>query len=76
MSLIYKNWHNFRKIRAPLGLCSITYCLQATPPPPPPQLSQVFNLRGNYLDCHVNAVSRKRLEIQAYSITKQRTLSE
>ena len=41
-----------------------------------PGLSQDFNLRGNFLGCHVNAVSNKKLEIQAYSITKQKTLSE
>ena len=42
------------------------------------ELSQDFNLRGKSLGCHliINAVSHKRLETQAYSIKKKRTVSE
>ena len=39
-----------------------------------PEISHFFNLHDNSLGRHVNASSRKSLEIQAYSITKPRTL--
>jgi len=39
-----------------------------------PEISHFFNLHDSSLGRHVNAASRKRLEIQAYSITKPRTL--
>ena len=39
-----------------------------------PEISHFFNLNDNSLGRHVNAALRKSLEIQAYSITKQRTL--
>ena len=35
-----------------------------------------FNLHDSSLGRHVNAASRKSLEIQAYSITKPRTVDE
>ena len=35
-----------------------------------------FNLHDSSLGRHVNAASRKSLEIQAYSVTKSRTLSK
>ena len=41
------------------------------------EISLFFNLRDDSsLGRHVNAASRKRLEIQVYSITKPRTLSK
>ena len=39
-----------------------------------PEISHFFNLHDSPLGRHVNAASRKSLEIQAYSITKPRTL--
>ena len=39
-----------------------------------PEISHCFNLHDSSLGRHVNAVSRKSLEIQAYSITKLRTV--
>ena len=38
-----------------------------------PEISNFFNLLESSLGRHVNAASRKSLEIQAYSITKPRT---
>ena len=35
-----------------------------------PQNKSLFNLQDSSLGCHINAASHKRLEIQAYSITK------
>ena len=40
-----------------------------------PEISNFFNAHDSSLSRHVNATSRKSLEIQAYSITKPRTLS-
>ena len=40
----------------------------------PRKLSHFFNLNDSSLGRHVNAASRKSLEIQAYSVTKLRTL--
>ena len=39
-----------------------------------PEISHFFNLHDSSLGRHVNAASRKSLEIQAYSITKPKTL--
>ena len=39
-----------------------------------PEISHIFNLNDNSLGRHVNAVSGKSLEIQAYYITRPRTL--
>ena len=39
-----------------------------------PEISHFFNLHGSSLGRHVNAASRKNLEIQAYSNTKPRIL--
>ena len=39
-----------------------------------PEISHFFNPHDSSLSRHVNAASRKSLEIQAYSITKPRTL--
>ena len=41
-----------------------------------PKISHLFTLHHSSLGRHVNAVSFKMLEIQAYSITKRRTLSK
>ena len=41
-----------------------------------PEMSQFFNQHDNCLGRHVNATSRKSLEIQALSITKPRTHSK
>ena len=41
----------------------------------PPKISQLFNLHNISFGRFVNAVSRRRLEIQAFSFTKWRTLS-
>ena len=41
-----------------------------------PEISHFFNLHDSSLGRHVNAASRKSLEIQAYSIRKPRTLLE
>ena len=39
-----------------------------------PEISHFFNLHDSSPGRHVNVASRKSLEIQAYSITKPRTL--
>ena len=39
-----------------------------------PEIGHFFNLHDTSLGRHVNAVSRKSLEIQVYSITKPRAL--
>ena len=39
-----------------------------------PEISHFFNVHESSLWRHVNAALRKSLEIQAYSITKPRTL--
>ena len=39
-----------------------------------PGKNLLFNLHNSSLGRHVNAASRKSLEIQAYSITKSRAL--
>ena len=39
-----------------------------------PEISHFFNLHDSPLGRHVNAASRKSLEIQAHSVTKPRTL--
>ena len=39
-----------------------------------PKNKSFFNLHDSSLGRHVNAASRKSFEIQAYSITKPRTL--
>ena len=39
-----------------------------------PEISHFFDLHDSSLGHHVNAASRNSLEIQAYSITKPRTL--
>ena len=39
-----------------------------------PKISHFFILNDSSLGLHVNATSRNSLEIQAYSITKPRTL--
>ena len=39
-----------------------------------PEISHFFDLHDSSLGHHVNAASRNSLEIQAYSITKPKTL--
>ena len=39
-----------------------------------PEIRHFFNLHDSFLGRHVNAILRKSLEIQAYSITKPKTL--